>query len=241
MILSRNQIEAIGTAVIHDFEQQCGPLSDYANDMARNAFPIERFAAEYLGLEVSMTLLSTDGSICGLTAYTDTNYRVPGDGSTRSIPLHRKQVLLDSSLAGAFHTGRRRFTLSHECAHQILFSLEDEAIRREKQMTYSKRASYSLRELKTREDWNEWQANALAAAILIPIDKLKDARYRLAQIRPVKCYGKKLDPNGHADVEALCGLFLISKSAMLIRLRQIGAVVDRPESEYRRDPLEVWP
>ena len=26
----------------------------------------------------------------------------------------------------------------------------------------------SLRELKTREDWNEWQANVLGAAILMP-------------------------------------------------------------------------
>ena len=31
-----------------------------------------------------------------------------------------------------------------------------------------KRQAYSLRELKTREDWNEWQANVLGAAILMP-------------------------------------------------------------------------
>ena len=30
------------------------------------------------------------------------------------------------------------------------------------------RTAYSLRELKTREDWNEWQANVLGAAILMP-------------------------------------------------------------------------
>ena len=32
----------------------------------------------------------------------------------------------------------------------------------------SARTAYSLRELKTREDWNEWQANVLGAAILMP-------------------------------------------------------------------------
>lgn len=241
MILSRKEIEAIGEAVIQDFEQHCGSRYDGTDGQMQNATPIEQFAADYLGLDVSMTELSPDGSICGLTAYTDTMCQVSSGGATRIIQLHHKQVLLDSHLAGPYHTGRRRFTLAHECAHQILFSLEDEATRRAKQTAYARCTSYSLRQLKTREDWNEWQANALAAAILIPIDKLKQVRCRLAQTEPIKCYGPKLEPSGHVEVEALSNIFCVSKTAMLIRLRQIGAVVDRPEWEYRSSPLDIWP
>ena len=91
------------------------------------------------------------------------------------------------------------------------------------------------------EDWNEWQANVLAAAILIPIGKLKRVRCQLAQTKPIKCYGQKLEPSGHVEVEALSNIFCVSKTAMLIRLRQIGAVVDRPESEYRNSSLDIWP
>ncbi len=35
-------------------------------------------------------------------------------------------------------------------------------------MKYSARTAYTPRELKTREDWNEWQANVFGAAILLP-------------------------------------------------------------------------
>lgn len=239
MILSRAQIEAIGEIVLRDFAHSNNQRQNYISDLPGNAFPIEQFAEDYLGLEVSMTELSTDGSICGLVAYTDTEYQIPGS-AMRTIPLRQKQVLLDSRLAGAGQIGRRRFTLAHECAHQIFFSLEDTATRRTGQIAYSKRSIYSLRELEMKKDWDEWQANALAAAILIPINKLKDVRYQMSLKEPIKCYGTKLDHKSRADLEALCHAFLVSKSAMLIRLRQIGVVIDRPISEWR-DPLGIWP
>lgn len=240
MILSRTQIEVIGSAFILEFEQHCGPIPDHFHDLARNAFPIERFATEHLGLEVSMAELSPDSSICGLTAYADTEYHISNGNCTYTIPLHRKQVLIDSHLAAASQTGRRRFTLAHECAHQILFAFEDAAMQKARQAAYAQRSSYSLRELKTKEDWNEWQADTLAAALLIPINKLKDVRCQMSQKEPIRCYGTKLDARSYADLNALCHTFLVSKSAMLIRLRQIGAVIDLPISEWR-DPLEVWP
>ena len=89
-----------------------------------------------------------------------------------SFPLHRNQVLMDASFIQPFQIrklcGKRRFTLAHECAHQILFQMETDKIREACRRKYSARAAYSLRELKTREDWNEWQANVLGAAILMP-------------------------------------------------------------------------
>ncbi len=37
----------------------------------------------------------------------------------------------------------------------------------------------------------------------------------------------------------ICDFFKVSKSALVIRLRQLGYLIDRPYSEYS-DPLEVW-
>lgn len=244
MILSREQIERIGRTVIQEFERQCPEPSGPDAASAPCAIRIEQFACEYLGLKVSVARLSPDGSICGLTAYADTEYLVSDGQSTYTIPLHQGQILLDNSLIGDAKTGRRRFTLAHECAHQILFALEDTATKQAKQKTYSERAGYSLRELKTKEDWNEWQANALAAALLMPIDRLCSVRCELHQTEPVKCYGTRLGPDSVADVSRLCTSFGVSKAAMLIRLRQIGVVDDRPLSEYYRlsqNPLEIWP
>ena len=92
--------------------------------MARGT-PIDQFAREYLGMAVSFARLSSDGSICGLTAYADTEYITEEMGEKRAIPLRKNQILLDVSFIqpGQVHKlcGKRRFTLAHECAHQILF------------------------------------------------------------------------------------------------------------------------
>ena len=244
MILSREQIEQIGNILIQDFERQCPELSEPNEGAAPFAVHIEQFASKYLGLEVSMARLSPDGSICGLTAYADTEYQISDGQSICTIPLHQGQILLDISLTEKTKSGRRRFTLAHECAHQILFALEDTVTKRAKQKNYSERASYSLRELKTKEDWNEWQANALAAAMLMPLDRLRSVRSELHQTEPVKCYGTRLSSDSVADVYDLCDAFDVSRAAMLIRLRQLGAVDDRPLSEFycvTHDPLEIWP
>ncbi|MDD7300601.1 MAG: ImmA/IrrE family metallo-endopeptidase, partial [Eubacteriales bacterium] len=124
------------------------------------------------GLRVSFARLSPDGSICGVTAYADTEYKITELGITRTLALKRNQVILDESfiLSGNVQRlcAKRRFTLAHECAHQILFQLESEEVRAACEMKYSARTAYTPRELKTREDWNEWQANVFGAAILLP-------------------------------------------------------------------------
>ena len=71
MILSHKEIEEIAAAVTKDFNEFFfGPDTD-GRRLPRGT-PIDQFAREYLGLNVSFAYLSEDGSICGLTAYTDT-------------------------------------------------------------------------------------------------------------------------------------------------------------------------
>ena len=69
MILSHKEIEEIAAAVTKDFNEFFfGPDTD-GRRLPRGT-PIDQFAREYLGLNVSFAYLSEDGSICGLTAYT---------------------------------------------------------------------------------------------------------------------------------------------------------------------------
>ena len=69
MILSHKEIEEIAAAVTKDFNEFFfGPDTD-GRRLPRGT-PIDQFASEYLGLNVSFADLSADGSICGLTAYT---------------------------------------------------------------------------------------------------------------------------------------------------------------------------
>ena len=127
MILSRLDLEAVAAAITKDFFQTYyGDEVDNPNRFVL-ATPINAFAKDYLGLSVSYAPLSPDGSICGLTAYSDTSYMIRSDQQPYTIQLKRNHVILDIGFRncerniGLFR--RRRFTLAHECAHQILFQL----------------------------------------------------------------------------------------------------------------------
>ena len=130
MILSHKQIEEIAAAVTKDFNAFFfGKDTDNERSTAQ-ATPIDQFAKDHLGLSVSFAHLSSDGSLCGLTTYVDTEYTIEEQGVKRTIPLKANQVLLDLSFIqpGQVHAlcGKRRFTLAHECAHQILFGMESD-------------------------------------------------------------------------------------------------------------------
>ena len=210
---------------------------------AKPGTPIDQFAKEYLGLEVSFAHLSPDGSICGLTAYADTEYITEEMGVKRTIPLRKNQILMDTSFIQPGQVqklcGKRRFTLAHECAHQILFQMESETAQSAYAKKYSARTVYSLRDLKTREDWNEWQANVLGAAILMPQREIDLAVAYYARGRKLISYDGTYAYWDKVALDRICQQFGVSKTAAVIRLKQLGHLETRPYSEYN-DPLEVW-
>ena len=242
MILSHKQIEEIAAAVTKDFNEFFfGKEADEVR-IAR-ATPIDQLAKDYLGLNVSFARLSSDGSICGLTAYADTEYIVEKMGIKRTIPLSQNQVLLDESFIKPGQVkklcGKRRFTLAHECAHQILYSMEDEAVKAACQQKYAARTAYSLRDLKSREDWNEWQANVLGAAILMPQKEIDYAMWYFAGGKKLVNYEGRFAYHDRLALALICSQLGVSKTAAVIRLRDLGYIEDRPYREYV-DPLEVW-
>ena len=241
MILSQKNIEEIAVAVIRDFQKSF--FGSEADDPARFALPtpIDQFASDYLNLKVSFQKLSSDGSIYGLTAYVDTEYQIEVDGSQRSIFLKTNDVVLDKSFIEPANIrklcGKRRFTLAHECAHQILFQLDSD----DRKIACHKRPEVrgnGSRVLRTQEDWNEWQANVLGAAILLPQKEVDLAMRRFAET-PLINYEGRYSYGDHLTLRLFCRLFGVSKTTASIRLRQLGYMVDRPFSEYV-DPLEVW-
>ena len=94
-------------------------------------------------------------------------------------------------------------------------------------------------ELKTREDWNEWQANVLGAAILMPQREIDLAVAYYARGRKLISYDGTYAYWDKVALDMICQQFGVSKTAAVIRLRQLGHLETRPYSEYS-DPLEVW-
>lgn len=243
MILTHLNIEEIAAAVTKDFNQFFFGAEAEMDHHSILPTPIDQLARDYLGLSVSFTRLSSDGSICGLTAYADTKYLIDEKGVKRTIPLRQNQVLLDESFIQPGQVrklcGKRRFTLAHECAHQILYQLESDESKAAYKKKYAERTAYSLRDLKTREDWNEWQANVLGAAILMPQKEISLAMWRFAYGRKLTSFEGWFSYNDKLAISLICSTLGVSKTAAVIRLRHLGYIEDRPYHEYV-DPLEVW-
>ncbi|MFI3238875.1 MAG: ImmA/IrrE family metallo-endopeptidase [Lachnospiraceae bacterium] len=231
MILSKLQIEDIATGVIKDFRETTGIYEMFT--------PIDQVASDYLSLEVKLAKLSDDASICGITAYDDTYVELFVNGAKQIMELKQNQVILDSSFIepGKVRAlcGKRRFTLAHEIAHQILFAMETDSNKEKYRKVYSARTAHTVRELKTHEDWNEWQANALGAAILMPQDGIEYFMDLHKQKNRLLSYVGLISENNNEIIKLFCMQFGVSKSAGIIRLKELGYL-----DEYSRTGGYIW-
>lgn len=229
MYLTKQKIEEMGTAILEDFRSATGIYTPFT--------PIDQFAADYLGLHVKFAKLSDHGEVCGLTAYADTCYAVTIDGREHFYPIRANDIILDSKFIDTpehVHSlcGMRRFTIAHECAHQILFRMEPEETKQFHKKQYAERRVYSCRELKSREDWNEWQANALGAALLMPGDSI----HAMLQNYRLLSYAGRLTGKDQNLMETMSRVFGVSNAAMRIRLQNLGFMVEDPpfETSFRK-------
>ena len=113
---------------------------------------IDLLAEKYLGLNVSYMRLSEDGSILGLTTYADVNVEFNRYGQNEIVAVRKDSVILEKDLLTG-QNRRRRFTVAHEAAHQVVFRADRSGTA---QLNYLKhlpnKQSLSLRELHGAED-----------------------------------------------------------------------------------------
>ncbi len=228
MILSYQDIENIAAAAMQDFNQFFYG-EGYEADCA-HATPIDQFAQDYLKLNVRIERLCTDESICGLTAYADTVLISDINGVKVPMPIKQNEVLLDIHFLQPGNVqrlcGKRRFTLAHECAHQILYQLAAQEAKAACRTMYSDKDGYMAKELKTKEDWNEWQANALGAAIILPSRDVKIAADYMTRGKRITSFFGELDRLGNMVVSEIADYFHASKKAVKIRLKRLGYIED---------------
>ena len=237
MILSLANIEDLADAILKDY---LGALPDDVKHV--RPLDIEAFASRCLGLNVAYTRLSDNGDVLGLTTYADVEVELERYMGKQFIKVAKNTVLIDDSLIKPFsqpdsNKGRRRFTIAHECSHQILFRREPNVQQQLLLRQYAGR-SYSLRELVSKDDWSEWQANALGAALIMPPNSVKLLMDKYARGRHLMNYENHFSANDRLALTHLCGALEVSKTAMVIRLRQLGYIEDKPYSEFS-DPMEV--
>lgn len=194
-------------------------LEDYLGAELNRFKPIniKGLVTEYLGLSLRYRTLSENGHILGLTTFEDVDVEIWDYKFPNFVFFKKGTVLIDWSLTDKKMVGRHNFTLSHEGAHQLLAKLYPEI-----DLLYTAAKVKSYRELRTNADWQEWQADNLASALLMPQPLLEHAahtffnRGHIEELHPIinrELYEKFKDMS----------LFLgVSKRALAIRMKKIG-------------------
>lgn len=184
-------IETIGRKILQEYD----PV---LLDGPPQAVPIETIIETKFDLTLEYHCLRKNGSILGETIF-DEGAAILYDQDEkryRLIAVKAGTILVEERLCVDRLLGRLRFTCAHELGHWVLH-----------QKLYSGTGDVAAYEGKTSLDEShglvEWQADALATALLMPLPQIKRSFYRLRAGR-----------SNEQLVAEMAQIFQVSKQAM---------------------------
>lgn len=214
--LSKNDIESIAAPILAQYKKQFVPQ----RHLCYHVNPMQ--LAEVLGVQVHFAYLSQDGSILGQAASAPlwTTIIDPAMGETYFF-LDGKTILVDKRLlTNTTQLGRKNFTVAHELAHLIL-SWHYQAVyglQCRIQSVFRTGAAANTASF----DRQEWQADALAASLLLPEDALKDAMFVFGLGERMKVLSRKYSPFKYDRFCEMAHFLQVSKTALACRMEQLG-------------------
>lgn len=221
-ILSGSELDIIGERLVTDFLQE-PPIDPREIDM-------DRFVTRYLQFCLDYKYLSHCGVYLGATIFTSSDkipVYVPERSQAEYIHADAHTVIIDEALLDENQEHRYRFTLGHEAAHGILH--EQFFIRKEDEKSLHWEEAVEIRCRSDSYDfyqkqpvkWTdqrrvEWQANRLAAALLMP----KTMVAVMVARNPIKGdFKRQIDL-----VHAISKQFNVSIDAAFYRLTDLGYI-----------------
>ena len=183
--LSRDDIEKIAEGIICQYKKQYVP----ERRMCYMVDPCE--LAEMLGFKIEYVHITRDGSILGQTSSGRIWTEIFDDNMNKIFfELDGSTILVDKRLlSNPKIAGRKNFTIAHEIAHQIINRRYPEMYDTQNRTFCDYRRS--VKPKKKIADWHEWQADALAAALLLPLDALQDSMFMFGLGEKMKMLSRK--------------------------------------------------
>lgn len=231
-LISRGDMETISRSL----------LKEYAPTNLERPTPLNTldFLQNYLGLVVKRRYIGGLGSgILGLIVMDDIAEIPSFDDMFRQVILEETfgTVLISPQLMNPDSLPRRRYTEVHEGCHYILHrEYYNELAKQRQQGTAAsciacRKIELYKQKFHTDQDWMEWQADTLAACILMP----KDVFYNFARMAIRKSGISKgyLSKGAYADkrqaypiITEIAETFQVSYKAAQIRMIHLGLIRD---------------
>ena len=231
-VLSKTDLEEIALEQTKAFIQYDGKDDE--------RFSVWKFAAYYLGKKVRFEWLSNNAYILGMSVFVDHTtvpiYEPEEDKFTWN-DIDKNTILLDKTLGAEpiASLSKPRFTLMHECAHQLLHQGYYKRLAttgKEGAVAYSVQKDQApIKEEKkakaawSDQDWMEWQANYLAGALLMPKHRIEKAlkEYYILDAYQKRVHYRESEPEAfNSLVHDVARLFRASPLSAEIRLDHIG-------------------
>lgn len=230
--LSRKDIEDISIRVFSAYKQ----LPSVKERPLHRVEP-ELLVKDLLNLYIDYEHLSLDGMTLGLTAFEEVGVEVYDVSDTPFMYiLDGKTILIERDLKECLSLkGRCNFSILHEGSHQILKMLfpNDYGIPTKESPPvlkfYKPSTAYRIR------DWEEWQANNLASAIMLPRELVEQAMYYFGFPEHIKIVNRIIYNEEYARFASMAEFLGASKKALAIRMKKLGLL----DKEYLDRPYEI--
>lgn len=227
-LLNRQNIEEIETGILEEH------MPAVLNSPC--AVNIKWLAEEEYGLDIQHYFLTYDSSILGLIAFAHENITVMDNTFNKIITeIDEGTVIIERTLMGRSNFCRYRFTLAHEVSHWLIHRPFHSPTNKQYEFRTAIQSYIACRsaDIENKKhinrddtDWQEWQADSLAAALLMPRNTFTDACMKISSelgIRFSQLQSAKIEKCvAYTFVKKLAELFQVSATAVSIRLKNLG-------------------
>ena len=211
-------------------------LGEYAPHNLRYpcAVDIAGIAENALNLTIESRYLSHNNEILGVTIFHDSDVPCYNQQlQPEIVHLSYGTVIIHKGLVGMESRTRKRFTLAHETSHWMLHRSYNSPTNQ----TYQFRKGFpgyiacrsaqieaSRHHLQSDNDWAEWQADSLAAALLMPKETFIQAAWDELGLGVGVYRGRTNSYQYYESLARIASQFQVSKKAVSIRLQQLGLI-----------------
>ena len=176
-------------------------------------FDVNAFAKDYLKLEISYCEFNPKDNIEGKRI--------------------GNQIQLDQRLNEPTRIGERNFTVAHECGHDLINWQDPNYV---PDQTINYRIRSQRKELKTENDFREWQANVVASCLLLRPCLVDWTMFTFARKEKITVFGGYTIHRIDRYIIRMMAQYLgVSQECLRYRLDRLGYLDHKPISEY--DPV----
>lgn len=196
--------------------------------------PVEDIAELKMNLDIDYVNIDKNSETLGMMIFSDGPVELydKSTGQYFKRQYAKGTLLVEQELAETGNTGRERFTITHEMVHWdkhqlrfLMLSLADSTAARAARCPKER-----IYEPKTPEYWMEWQADNLAAAILMPAEMFRKmasefrSQYKVGKTENGITWRGGYPPLAIKEfvIDDLATTFQVSRQAAEIRLETLG-------------------